>query len=179
MRPQEGSLPDAAELALRVLDPEAQAEAEAALNAGDRAKVARMETQLGRLALAVPDEMPPPELFARVLAAVRTAAAPDQGTLTVRAGEGHWEAMGPGVLSKLVWEDHNAGRRGMLVRMDPGAVYPAHSHDRDEECLVLEGELRFGDLPLAAGDFHYARKGYRHPDALSRRGCLLYISGGF
>ena len=40
-------------------------------------------------------------------------------------------------------------------------------------CLVLEGELCFfGDLPLAAGD---CRKGHRHPDAVSRTDCLLYI----
>ena len=46
----------------------------------------------------------------------------------------------------------------------------------EDVCLVLEGELRFGDLPLAAGDFPFARKGHRHPTAgQPDSACLLYI----
>jgi anti-sigma factor ChrR (cupin superfamily) len=63
------------------------------------------------------------------------------------------------------------------MRVTPGAVYPAHAHDGDEECLVLEGEVSFGELTLRAGDFHLARKGHRHPQASSPQGCVLYISG--
>jgi anti-sigma factor ChrR (cupin superfamily) len=94
------------------------------------------------------------------------------------AGEGVWEPMGPGVTFKIVWQDRKAGRRGMLIRMAPGSVHPTHADELDEECLVLDGELRFDDLALAKGDFHLARKGYRHPLAVSATGCLIYISGG-
>lgn len=63
------------------------------------------------------------------------------------------------------------------MRVAPGSTYPSHVHKIDEECLVLEGELRFGDLALQAGDFHLARAGHQHPPATSPKGCLLYISG--
>jgi hypothetical protein len=170
--------PSVPELALRVVDPAEQAAAEARLDAAGRAELVRLDARLGALAKALPPEPPPAALFDRVLQRVRAAVPPAEGTLTVRADEGRWDAMGPGVTFKLVWQDRRAGRRGMLVRLEPGAVHPAHGHDQDEECLVLEGELRFGDLPLAAGDFHFSRKGHRHPDAISDTGCLLYISGG-
>jgi hypothetical protein len=48
----------------------------------------------------------------------------------------------------------------------------------DEECLVIEGDLHFGDLELHAGDFHVALKGMIHPAARSVNGCLLYITAG-
>ena len=169
---------DAAELALRVLEPEAQHTAEQELDEAARGEVARWQTRLGRLASALPAEVPPLALFDRVLERIRAAAAPESGTLTVRAGEGEWQPMGPpGITFKTLWQDRRTGRRGMLVRVEPGAVHPAHSHDQDEECLVLEGKLRFGDLELSSGDFHLARKGHRHPPGVTTTGCLLYISG--
>jgi len=85
--------------------------------------------------------------------------------------------MAPGVTMKPLSQDRASGRRTMLVRLTPGATFRPHGHDLDEECLVLEGELRFGDLILRAGDFHLARKGHHHPLASSPSGCLLYISG--
>jgi quercetin dioxygenase-like cupin family protein len=169
---------DAAELALRVLDDRSQRAAEAALDADGRAAVEDWETRLGRLACAVPPVAPSPGQLDRVLDRLRSSAAPAAGTITTRADEGIWEPMGPGVSFKIVWHDRKAGCRGMLVRMAPGSVHPAHGHDQDEECFVLEGELGFGDLPLAKGDFHFARKGHRHAAAVSVGGCLLYISGG-
>jgi anti-sigma factor ChrR (cupin superfamily) len=169
---------EAAELALRVQDGKRSGRADG--EAADPA-VARWEVRLGVLAAAVPPMTPPQAVFDRALAQVRGArSAPSTsggGTLTVRAEEGSWRFMAPGVTVKTLWRDRRSGRWSALLRVEPGAIYPPHDHDEDEECLVLEGELRFGDLLLKAGDFHLARKGHRHPGATSAGGCLLYLSG--
>lgn len=138
---------------------------------------ARWEVRFGELARALPPEAPRPELLDEVLARVRTAEGRGKWTVTVRAEEGTWRPFAPGVTVKLLWADRQSGRRAVLMRVEPGSTYPSHAHEVDEECLVLEGELRFGDLVLRAGDFHLARAGHRHPPATSPGGCLLYVSG--
>jgi quercetin dioxygenase-like cupin family protein len=54
--------------------------------------------------------------------------------------------------------------------MQPGARYDSHSHEDDEECLVIEGDLVFGHLTVKAGDFHFALKGRTHPPAYGPSG---------
>lgn len=166
----------AAELALGVLDPRAEAVArQRLLQEPARAEaVAHWERRLAALADTAPPVTPPPALLGQVLAKAR---ATPQGGVTVRADEGAWRQMAPGITVKLLWSDPATGRQAMLARCDPGAVFPGHEHGQDEECLVLEGEIRFGELLLRAGDFHLARAGTAHPPAVSPGGCLLYLSG--
>ena len=61
-------------------------------------------------------------------------------------------------------------------RAQPGAEFPAHHHDDDEEAYVLSGDLSFDDLVLGAGDYHLARPGVRHPVGRTRRGCMLLVT---
>jgi anti-sigma-K factor RskA len=168
---------EAAELALDVLESEALALAEARRERDPAfaAAVARWEQRLAKLAAAAPPAPPPPALFDRVLERVRAETI--LGTVTVRAGEGEWREIAAGVAAKPLWRDPASGRQAMLVRMAAGATFTAHGHDLDEECLVLEGKIRFGALELQAGDFHLARQGFSHPAAVSETGCLLYVSG--
>ena len=64
-----------------------------------------------------------------------------------------------------------------LIRAQPGAEFPAHQHDDDEEAYVLTGDLSFDDLVLGAGDYHLARPGVRHPVGRTpRQGCMLLIT---
>lgn len=93
---------------------------------------------------------------------------------TVRANEGTWEAVGPGVERKLLWE--SAGALSCLMRLAPGASVEGHDHRIDEECIVLEGTLRIGDdLVLRAGDFHVGIKGIPHAVAQTDTGVLVYL----
>lgn len=122
---------------------------------------------------AVAPVAPPAGLRARVLEKARARAAiPDFKTLRTTEG---WRAMAPGVEYKLLAYDETANSKSFLLRAQPGIALPAHAHDGDEECVVLEGEFSMGDLTLHAGDFHFAPRGSRHPDTVTRTGVLVYL----
>jgi anti-sigma factor ChrR (cupin superfamily) len=118
----------------------------------------------------------PNHLFQAVLARIDSEEGQLPGTITQRAAEAAWLEISKGVTCRLLREDIATGRKVTLIRMEPGAVYLSHPHEVDEECLVIEGDLHFGDLALSAGDFHVALKGMIHPHSHSVNGCLLQIT---
>jgi mannose-6-phosphate isomerase-like protein (cupin superfamily) len=110
---------------------------------------------------------------ARVMGLVRAEA---QAGHTVRASHEGWQIIAPGVERKMLWA--TATEQSCLIRAARGASLPAHAHRLDEECLVLEGTLRFGSsLVLHAGDFHVGRKGSTHEVASTDTGVLVYLRG--
>ena len=71
---------------------------------------------------------------------------------------------------------HSEGRyNSILLRMAPGSSLPAHFHEDDEECVVLEGRVRIGDVRVSAGDYHLALSGSRHGELQSDSGALLFL----
>ena len=148
--------------------------------AGDselQALVADWERRLAPLAEAVPPAAPPTGLWEKIAARLPGADGKIPGTTTIREDEGDWTPMAPGVEMKLLFRDPEAGMRSFLVRFAAGARFGGHPHQRFEECLVLEGDLAFGDLRLRAGDYHLVTPGAEHPVAVSQGGCLLFLRG--
>ena len=94
----------------------------------------------------------------------------------MRANEGRWEPLCPGVERKMLWHDREKGRITFLIRAQPGAEFPSHQHDDDEEAYLLSGDLAFDDLVLGAGDYHLARPGVHHPVARTKGGCMLLMT---
>jgi anti-sigma factor ChrR (cupin superfamily) len=93
---------------------------------------------------------------------------------TVRAGEGEWQTLAPGLERKMLWNSGDA--QSCLMRLAPGATVCGHLHFADEECIVLEGSVRIGaDLVLRAGDFHGGRRGSEHAETSSETGALIYL----
>ena len=119
---------------------------------------------------------PSKELLESVLARIESVGTQLPGSVTLRGEEAGWAPLSEGVSFRVLREETNTGRQSLLIRMQPGAVYQPHHHDTDEECLVIEGDLRFGNLELRAGDFHVAFKGTVHPTSRTITGCLLHIS---
>ena len=119
-------------------------------------------------------------LLARVKVRVMEALNEQQQAFAYRtvrpsAHEG-WEKMAPGIERKILWD--SGGARSCMVRLSPGATYPAHIHGMDEECVVLEGSLCIGpDIELHAGDFHIGRSGHAHGETITRTGALIYLRG--
>lgn len=95
----------------------------------------------------------------------------------VPASGGGWERTAvDGVEVRRLALDPEADRVTMLVRMRAGTSYPAHLHRGAEECFVLEGDLRAGELHMRAGDYLLARAGSVHPLQSTDAGCLLFIA---
>lgn len=99
------------------------------------------------------------------------------GMFVRRQGERPWtDTPHRGVQLRILHVDHARKQFTALVRMAPGATYPPHSHDAPEECLVLEGDLRFADQVLRAGDFLRTEAGFQQAEQTTEVGCLLYLT---
>jgi len=99
----------------------------------------------------------------------------DVAPITVRADEGRWLDLLPGVRTKPLWKDGAA--QSMLIRMQPGARVPGHPHVIDEECLMLEGEMFLGDTLMRGGDYRLAPAGTDDGDDVSDVGALFFVRG--
>lgn len=95
---------------------------------------------------------------------------------TIRSTDGEWIPISPLAAIRLLASEGPA--KSFLVRMAAGASLPSHFHEGDEECFVLEGEAKFGDLIVQAGDYHIARKGSSHGTISSESGALMFIRSG-
>lgn len=132
------------------------------------------------LAEGVPGQAMPPDsrnrIRDRLLARVRADAC-GSASETIRATDDRWITIGPKLRLRVLHHDRTQAQVSFLLQMAPGAVVPAHEHEMDEECIVVDGEVRIGDLTLTAGDFHLARKGHPHGVMTSAKGSTLYLRG--
>ena len=140
-----------------------------------RERVARWEAILAGLEDGT-QHPPPAALWSLLVRALDREPSADPFR-TVRHGEGEWTAIGPGLEKKRLYRDPLTGLESCLIRMQPGAVFEAHHHADAEECLVLEGDLRIGDVHLKAGDYQVAAPGTHHPALKSETGGLIYVRG--
>jgi quercetin dioxygenase-like cupin family protein len=116
---------------------------------------------------------PSPNVWDRISARIDAMNAAE-GTLTIPADHGVWEAFAPGVTRKLLHVDEG-GWQALLMRIDPGAEVPPHAHPILEECLVLEGAFELDGESVRKGDLHLAFAGHDHGVIASASGALLYI----
>jgi mannose-6-phosphate isomerase-like protein (cupin superfamily) len=142
-----------------------------------KAKVELLEQRFVPLDLAAAQDAPPPDLFAAIMSDIGAAQDVLPDTTTVRAAAAQWVETAPGVSVRILHDDLVTHRRSKLVRLQPGAILAPHAHPNcDEACFVIEGDLRFGDLHLYAGDFHLGHMSGEHPASVSTGGCLLHIT---
>ncbi len=167
----------AALYALGQLEPREALEFEMHLQAG--CSLCAVEVEAFRetataLAVDAPPLTPPPSLKDRVMAANRPLLADPM--IIVRSSEGEWKPTGmDGITSKLLFYDQESDCATFLLRMQPGSVLLPHCHSRNEQCLVLEGDVRFQATVLRAGDYECARKGSNHGPITTDQGCLLLL----
>jgi anti-sigma factor ChrR (cupin superfamily) len=89
--------------------------------------------------------------------------------------EPEWEQVAPGIECKLLASDTERHRVSMLVRLAPGASYPAHTHAGPEELHLLEGELWIDGRKLVAGDYNYGAPGAGDESVWSETGCTCVL----
>ena len=161
------------------------------------AELREFEGVAARLALASTPATPPAgareKLLSHIAAAADTedprrperspadASAPGGRSLAadllvVRRDAGEWaETSDRGVFVKTLFVDREHDTVTRLVRLDPGARIRPHRHLGYEQCLVVEGVMRAGELHLRAGDFNCAAPGTIHEEIYTEEGALLLI----
>ncbi len=82
----------------------------------------------------------------------------------------------PGITFRLLSLDEERNRVTCLLRLEPGAKLPEHSHSGFEECLLLEGTMFVGITRMNVGDFQRAEADSDHPEQWTDTGALLYLS---
>lgn len=123
------------------------------------------------LALAAP-VAPPPGLLDKIDAAID---APDAGHRVVRADEGAWRLWLDRIWRKDLTPAAGEGPSIYLLRCEPGAVLPAHDHDRPEHVFVLEGFFLVDNVIVRAGDYQFAAPDSDHAEHRSPDGCLVLV----
>jgi anti-sigma factor ChrR (cupin superfamily) len=185
-RPQHEELQELAALyALGGLDDGERRTFEAHLNEGcaECAHDVRSFSDAASLVAENTAAAPPPALRSRVLAIPSPEPPPPlppvpDGFLVVRGGEGEWKPTGvAGVLMKPLYYDRERDQFATLLKVDPGARYPAHRHGIPEHCMVLAGDIRFGNVVLVAGDYVVGKPGSEHTELWSQTGALAMIVG--
>jgi quercetin dioxygenase-like cupin family protein len=102
-------------------------------------------------------------------------APPPEGTTTFRLADEGWFSPAPDVEMKMLRLDEAAGTSEMLIRLGAGVRVPAHSHRKEEQMIILEGECHLGEHLLRAGDSHVAPPGSWHPPITVERGVLMLL----
>ena len=90
--------------------------------------------------------------------------------------EPEWDQVAPGIECKLLATDTKRDRVSMLVRLAPGASYPAHIHADVEELHLLAGQLWIDGRKLLPGDYNYGAPGARDDSVWSEGGCTCLLT---
>jgi anti-sigma factor ChrR (cupin superfamily) len=86
-----------------------------------------------------------------------------------------WENVAPGIECKLLAMDDEKHIVSMLVRLAPGAAYPAHTHAGVEELHLLDGELWIDGRKLYPGDYNRGEPGAGDQSVWSETGCTCVL----
>ena len=135
------------------------------------------QDRLADLDVATLPVEPSASLWDRIDVALDDAASGLANSVTLRAGEGAWHEILPGIEKKSLFHDTAANSESFLLRFAPGARLPEHKHRSAEECVVLEGTFVIGDLRLDTGDFQAFEGNTIHPETYCERGGLVYVRG--
>lgn len=110
--------------------------------------------------------------------AQRIAAATGKPVMVPPArswSEPAWDEVALGIECKLLASDAERHRVSMLVRLAPGASYPAHTHAGVEELHLLDGELWIDERKLFPGDYNYGLPGAGDERVWSATGCTCVL----
>jgi len=97
------------------------------------------------------------------------------GVLIARSDELDWQDLAPGIVFKPLYQDSDRKYNTSLVRMQAGALYPAHHHAEIEELFMLSGDLHVEGEVMHSGDYCRGATGSVHGETFSENGCLFLL----
>jgi ChrR Cupin-like domain len=106
---------------------------------------------------------------------LRSGGAEPTPAGTARERDAVWEDYAPGIRRRVLWQAD--GAVAYIARAVEGAAVPSHGHHRDEESLMLDGDLFLGDMLIREGDFQLAPAGLVHDKVQAGSDCMVYIRG--
>lgn len=151
-------------------------------------EITSFESVAAELAFAADESVPSPAVRKTLLARISDTepvrgeefhlpfAAHDFSQMfSLRANEGDWLELGPGLTAKTLFVDQARGTVTSLVKMAPGGALPPHRHKGEEQFYVLEGDCYVHDTRLGPGDFHRAAPGSVHKSTYTIGGTTLLL----
>ena len=106
------------------------------------------------------------------------AAARKPASYTVWAADAAWIDTGlPGIRARVLAVDKARSLVTLVIRAEPGAVYPPHKHHGPEECFVISGSVVIDGRVLRAGDFHHADEDSEHGEITTTEGAEVLLVG--
>ena len=161
---------------LGALDPDERMELQARLDSltpEQRSEIAHLYDTASAMALTAPPLEPPAYVRERVLAAARTPVR-----YTARAADATWIDTGlRGIRARVLAVDQVRSLVTLVVRAEPGAIYPSHKHHGPEECFVIRGSVVIDGRVLRTGDFHHADEDSEHGEITTTEGAEVLIVG--
>jgi anti-sigma factor ChrR (cupin superfamily) len=137
------------------------------------------QAEAEKVLAALPESQPPRHLKEKLMRQIAASPSPAglPNSLILRADEGRWRKILPGIEVKALFLDPIAKTVTSLVRVAAGAVYPAHIHMGVEHLYVLDGEIVFEDHTLSTGDYEMRPADSTHSSATTTpaEGCLLLV----
>ena len=87
-----------------------------------------------------------------------------------KAESAPWRRTRDGAFLRPIWDD-----RSFLMKCEAGLQIRSHVHDSEELLVMLEGDLRIGEVHFSAGDFQVSPAGSEHPSAEALGDCLVLL----
>ena len=84
---------------------------------------------------------------------------PAPTTHVLRADEGEWQPLLPGIHIKTLRRDAARARRPRCGASSRAQAFRAHPHSHEEECLVIEGSIIQDGIEYFPGDYLLAEAG--------------------
>lgn len=93
----------------------------------------------------------------------------------IKASEGTWRDIAPGVTAKVLSFNPALRRMTTLLRLAPSSNYAPHHHMDTEELYVLQGGCSIAGRAMTIGDYHRAEAGTEHYNTTTDEGCMLLV----
>jgi anti-sigma factor ChrR (cupin superfamily) len=84
-----------------------------------------------------------------------------------------WEVMRKGIARKVFYREDIRNLQMDMIKLEPNAISPQHTHKDDEWVYVLEGSMSDETGTYNQGDFLVNRKGTAHVVTAGKNGCLI------